>query len=72
MKRKIPMSTEDIAKDMDHLILLFGGEDVDMKTLIVAHLIVMGWDRSKATSYAELVKEYASIKGCITSIWAEN
>ena len=69
IKRKKPMSTEDIAKDMNHLILLFGDDKTIMKPLIIAHLVFMGWDRGKAISYAALVKKYDSIRGNITSIW---
>ena len=72
MATKIAMSTEDIAKDMEHLILLFGDDKTTMKALIIAHLIVMGWRRGKATSYAVLVIEYAKLrKEGITSIWGE-
>ena len=73
IKRKKAMSTEDIAKDMNHLILVFGDEGVDkMKSMIITHLTFMGWDKNKAAAYAELVKIYASIRGDIASVWGKN
>ena len=64
-------SIEEIAKDMDYLIMMFGDDKEKLQQLIVAHLVFMGWDRNKATTYAALVEEFAKLGNGKISIWSE-
>lgn len=63
-------SIEDVSKDMDTFLYAFGDDPLLLKPLIISHLIVMGWDRDKATAYAVLVEEYAKVRDDIVIIWS--
>lgn len=68
--KKNRWSVEDVSKDMDTLLYAFGDDPLLLKPLVIAHLIVMGWSRDKATIYAILVEEYAKVRDDMITIWS--